>query len=65
MNLAILTYLGQNINYIWSALGVLVFAAINTIPEKRPQTKDEYYAWFKEALQTALPMRAGGRNATK
>ncbi len=35
--------------------GVLIVALISCLPTNRPKTKDEWYAYFRNSLQTAIP----------
>lgn len=39
------------------ALSALGLAAINALPPTLPRTKDEWYAYFRDTLQSAVPMR--------
>ena len=35
--------------------GVLIVALISCLPAKRPRSVDDWYSYFREALQTAIP----------
>lgn len=35
--------------------GVLIVALISCLPANRPKTLDQWYAYFRESLQTAIP----------
>ncbi len=35
--------------------GVLMLALISCLPERRPRTVDDWYAYIRESLQTAIP----------
>jgi len=52
----ILTYLGSNLNYILSALGLFFLAVINSMPPQIPSTVNEWYLWLRDSLQTAIPI---------
>ena len=47
------------LNNHWTQMGlgggVLGIAAIHTMPKVRPRTLDEFYAWIRDAFQTAIP----------
>lgn len=49
----------QSISAHWETLGlgsgVLLFAAVSTMPEKIPSSIQECWTWAREALQTAVP----------
>lgn len=40
--------------------GALLIASITCLPEKRPRSFDDFYAYVRDALQTAIP--AGKRH---
>lgn len=41
--------------------GAFLIAAISCMPEKRPSTIDDWYAYFRHSLQTAVPAARGGQ----
>ena len=51
----ILNDLLQHWKAIDTFLGVLVIASISVLPEIRPKTVDDWYAFIRHALQTAIP----------
>ena len=56
----ILTLLAQHITAAGFGGGALLIAAITCMPAKRPRSLDEFYAYVRDALQTAIP--AGKRH---
>lgn len=56
----ILTLLAQHATAAGFGGGALLVAAITCLPAKRPRTLDEFYAYFRDAFQTAIP--AGKRH---
>lgn len=35
--------------------GLLFIALVSSLPEERPRTIDDWYRYFRESLQTAIP----------
>lgn len=54
---ALIAHISKNWEAYSSATGLIVLAGIAMMPEKRPQTLDEWWAWFRNTLQTATPAR--------
>lgn len=49
--------LAQHITSIGVGSGLLLFTFINCMPAHPPTSLEEYWAWVREALQTAIPAR--------
>jgi hypothetical protein len=39
-----------------SAAAVLLFAFVSSLPAERPKTLDDWYAYLRESLQSAIPV---------
>jgi hypothetical protein len=43
---------------------VLLFAFVSSLPAQRPKTLDDWYAYFRESLQSAIPVGRHSANPT-
>lgn len=52
---AILQYMNAHWKELTAAGTLLVIALVSCMPEDRPKSIDDWYAYFRHALQTAIP----------
>ena len=52
---AFLSFIAQHWTAAGFGSGAVLIAFATCLPEKRPRTLDDFYAYFRESVQTVIP----------
>ncbi|HEX5426668.1 MAG TPA: hypothetical protein VFW94_24360 [Candidatus Acidoferrales bacterium] len=50
-------FIAENFNYILSGIGLLLAAAVMSMPDNIPNNLQDLWTWARETLQTAIPVK--------